>query len=209
MQIAIKTLIHDFNNDLTIINGIIILTEKVLNRGGTIDEVKTLINKLKDKINYIKSDLKDMVSSDQEIDLEKYLIENKKVLEEDFKIEISSKSSGKFPLKTTPGKLNRFVKNVIKNAAEAKATHVDFYMTSNYFLIKDNGNGIPRNILKQIGQNLRISTKKGRNHGYGIFSLKEFCNKHDLSFQINNSHTSSGAQITIKNNHNSTSRVAS
>ena len=199
MNTALNSLIHDLNNDLTILNGIVDMTEKMMEKNSLDGNVRRMVGKLRIRISNMSGDLKRFNESDESIEIGQYLTQSHKELEDDFEIKINLIAQEKFSIITNQCKLSMFIKNILKNAKEAGADSVTINCLAGSISFSDNGQGIPANILDKIANNQQV-TNKINGQGLGIISLKNFCKQHHLNFSIQNNIHAKGCQISIFSN---------
>lgn len=128
----------------------------------------------------------------------KILIEFKKYFESIFEgLEVRVICFEEIKYSIDKSQFKNFIHNITKNAYEANARKLSFYVRGDYLVVIDNGSGFPENIIKDtIAYDLNL-------RGHGLKSMKSFCRLMNWTLELYNSidesqQTISGAKIVIK-----------
>lgn len=128
------------------------------------------------------------------------LINNWQNTRHDVEVNINLKNGQTGPLIIADHTLTHALNNVLDNAADATAGRVDIEAEwdDNNLTIKihDDGHGINREILDNIGKTIVTSKTQGNGMGLGLFLAQTTFNRYGGSMQLNN-RAGGGATVTI------------
>lgn len=128
------------------------------------------------------------------------LINNWQNTRHDVEVNINLKNGQTGPLIIADHTLTHALNNVLDNAADATAGRVDIEAEwdDNNLTIKihDDGYGIDRGILNNLGKTIMTSKTQGNGMGLGLFLAQTTFNRYGGSMQLHN-RTDGGATVTI------------
>ncbi len=128
------------------------------------------------------------------------LINNWQNTRHDMEVNINLKNGQAGPLIIADHTLTHALNNVLDNAADATANRIDIEAEwdDNNLTIKihDNGHGIDREILNNLGKTIVTSKTQGNGMGLGLFLAQTTFNRYGGSMQLNN-RTEGGTTVII------------
>jgi two-component system sensor histidine kinase RegB len=128
------------------------------------------------------------------------LVDNWKNTRQDVEVYINLKNGQSGPLIIADHTLTHALVNVLNNAADATANRVDIEADWNkdnlIIKIHDDGHGIDREILNNLGKTIVTSKTQSNGMGLGLFLAQTTFNRYGGSMQLNNQ-AEGGATVTI------------
>jgi len=196
---------NDMSNDLGTIHSLIEVVEKALDENN-LEKAKKGLHLIKQKTVDVAEYLKSTLQLEEDIPVRGFIEENLQTLKETHRLEINIRGKSGFNVMTKKIYLLKFLRNIFKNAAEAKATKMDIHFAETYIVFKDNGSGFDPKVLKNIvGGNISYSTKKAT--GTGLRAMNLFANSVNTTLDLSNSPLTQSAEIKISLKHLPTTKT--
>lgn len=197
IQIAALQMSHDIRSPLATLNSI---SENL--QGKTSEDLKLLKLSI-DRINQISNSLLEQGKEQTNIKFEliktiSNLVELKKAEYKNAKINLKYDQYKSIKIEGNLIEFERMFSNLVNNAIEASNTPIveiilDIVDSKLKLAIKDNGKGIPKNVLEQIGKHAITTKEKGNGLGlsHAIKTAESF------NAKINFESTSSGTTVSL------------
>lgn len=210
-----RSIVHEINNPLTIINNYLELVSMDMDKEGkdkqNIDIIKSEVERVSDLLLQLKQDPEDNHHNDHEVDINQLIEKQIAIFKPTFYKLNNISSELKLdpnlpPIPSDTNKLKQIISNLVKNAAEALpdkgiisiSTKPLVILNNKKYIeisVSDNGTGVPDNILNQLFSPVE-STKGSTHSGLGLTIVNQLTT--DLNGRISYSSSSQGgAKFTI------------
>jgi signal transduction histidine kinase len=181
----IRILAHDIDNKLTALLGFSTLGDKIvacLPASHQKDQLTKILKVIKESAEKIKEACDDHITEKIEtVDIVETMMEVSKNDEIKTELMVISKPV----LDISKSKFIRMFENILKNAKEQGSTCVSVEVRSTGIIFRDNGGGIPEDILHKLKMKEKVTSKKN-GHGYGVGSMRMFCEARGWSISFDN-----------------------
>lgn len=174
------------------------MRELLINNISGLDQISELVSNLK---NFSRLDRQKMASVDLNEGLESVLVIARNELK--YKVELEKDYGDIPPVLCSPSQINQVFLNLIVNAAQAiegmGIIQLRTYTDANDVIveIKDNGKGIPADILPKIFDPFFTTKDVGEGTGLGLSIAYQIIQQHGGDMQVHST-TGQGTQFTIR-----------
>lgn len=186
MDIDRQSLIHDLNNEISVLSCYLDIIEVKVRKGVSSAEVRGSIDKARSRVHQTCRNLAGLIDKERAIDLRFFLSCRAEQLSREYGIRLSLHGEHPFVIRGNESELSMFVKNIMKNSKEAGAKYLKVFFSEEGVRFEDDGSGIDSTILSLVQKGVSITTK-GNGHGIGLSSMRRFSKAAKMNFEIGNS----------------------
>lgn len=180
----LRSLIHDLNNQISIIQLQNTLAIKVFDRDPN-ETIKHLI-KMKTSIDKIQGILQDSMTVDEEVlKFKEELFSHKLDFQDVYGLTLTITGDTDIEVRCKKTDIYRVFENIVKNAKEASAKSIIVHFNENGILFSDDGLGLTKDVLEKLNNSEQITTKE-KGHGLGTQCIRNFCSDNSFSLQFAN-----------------------